>query len=173
MVCCYRRATNSQRRSTTTSWPLGVGQLWLVSTALLFFFIDSVQLLWLWLRCVQATVNKSCGFAKGKEADHKGQWVYGWIKHSGTAVLSAFQSPVMSTDRANSWCHLLGIQTTMLPFPLFLLCPALFPLFFFNSFQFSFHIFSLTPVSRVKNLQSVIFQSTVHTNRSRSHLITQ
>lgn len=32
-VCCCRRATSSQRRCTTISWPLVAGQLWLVSTA--------------------------------------------------------------------------------------------------------------------------------------------
>lgn len=56
VVCCCRRATSSPRLSTTISWPLGAGQLWLVSTALLslppslplfffffFEFIDSLQ----------------------------------------------------------------------------------------------------------------------------------
>lgn len=38
-VCCCRRATSSQRRFTTISWPLVAGQLWLVSTDLPFLLL--------------------------------------------------------------------------------------------------------------------------------------
>lgn len=79
-VCCYRRATSSQRHSTTISWPLGAGQLWLVSTALLFYW-QSPALVVVAVLCPGNSEHRLwlCG---GRGIGGKGQWVYYWIQHS-------------------------------------------------------------------------------------------
>lgn len=79
-VCCYRRATSSQRHSTTISWPLGAGQLWLVSTALLFYW-QSPALVVVAVLCPGNSEHR-LWLCEGRGIGGKGQWVYDWIQHS-------------------------------------------------------------------------------------------
>lgn len=137
MVCCYRRATSSQRHSTTISWPLGAGQLWLVSTALLFYWQSPA------LVVVAALCPGNSGhrlwLRERRGIGGKGQWVYNWIQHIHIqcSCLTGIQSQLMSTDQATAWCHLLWIQATTLWFCSYVhyiyffsrLCSPLFPPF--------------------------------------------
>lgn len=87
VVCCCRRATSSQRLSTTISWPLGAGQLWLVSTALLSFPPPPLPLFFSNLLtvsslsrsrlcCVQATPSSRLRFCRARVIGGKGQRVH-------------------------------------------------------------------------------------------------
>lgn len=118
VVCCCRRATSSQRLSTTISWPLGAGQLWLVSTALLsfppplslFFFSNLLTVSSLSrsrLCCVQATPSSSAAVLPSdsnrwqRPAGTQLNWTL------GTAVRAGARSRLASTHRAAARCHLL------------------------------------------------------------------
>ena len=95
MVCCCRRATSSQRLSTTISWPLGAGQLWLVSTALLFFFFffywQSPALVVVAVLCPGNSEHR-LWLCEGRVMGGKGQWVYDWIQHSRQLSDLAFRA---------------------------------------------------------------------------------
>lgn len=135
------------------------------------FFIDSVQLLWLRLCCVQATVNKSCGYVKGKKRITKG---------SGCTAELNIQAQLWAPFKAQLCQQIEQIhdviywefrQQCFHSLYFFFVLP--YSICFFKLLSiFSSH-FLLNTISPVKNLQSVLFQSRVHTNRSCSHLITQ
>lgn len=86
-VCCYRRATSSQRHSTTISWPLGAGQLWLVSTALRFFYWRSPALVVVAVQC-PGNGEHRLRLCEARGIGGKGQRVYVWIKHSAAVWLA-------------------------------------------------------------------------------------
>lgn len=65
------------------------------------FFIDNLQLLWLWLCCVQATGNTGCGYVEGEKQVAKGSEYTAELNIHHSCVTDE-QSQEMSTDQATA-----------------------------------------------------------------------
>lgn len=140
VVCCCKRATSSPRRSTTISWPLVAGQLWLVSTA------PPPPPSRPLLRSFTISRPCGCGCAVSRQQQALG---WGWRR---AVVLNAQHSCV--TRR--SVVSLITIQATTLLFLLPLLSPpsslaVLLLLFFLTPFVDSPHFPALPDVTLFPN----------------------